>query len=92
LLQVIAVWGTPGGAADIDPSPCGDGTVDIDDLMLVISAWGTCSSPAQLPESLNDCEELADETCEESEDPDCWIRIYSGCVEYLCEEEIIDCD
>jgi hypothetical protein len=32
LLHVIAVWGTPGGAADIDPSPCGDATVDVDDL------------------------------------------------------------
>jgi hypothetical protein len=34
-------------ATDIVPlSPCGNGRVDIDDLLAVITSWGTCSSSA----------------------------------------------
>jgi hypothetical protein len=31
--------------ADISPQPTGDGAVNIDDLLLVISAWGPCPAP-----------------------------------------------
>jgi hypothetical protein len=93
LLLVIASWG-PCDAntvciADI-VSPFSE--VGVADLLAVITGWGACMSPGQLPASLSDCYDLADETCEESEDPDCWYRIYSGCVEYLCQEDIITCD
>jgi hypothetical protein len=35
----------PACPADIAPSPKGDGQVDVDDLIAVILAWGTCPQP-----------------------------------------------
>jgi hypothetical protein len=31
--------------ADMSPSPAGNGVVDIDDLVLVITSWGACDTP-----------------------------------------------
>lgn len=42
LFYVINLWDTPGGAADMYPSPCGDGNVDDDDLDIVTNNWGDC--------------------------------------------------
>ena len=44
LLLVIARWTTPGGVADLYPSPCGDGTVNTNDMLVVQNNWGNCSS------------------------------------------------
>jgi hypothetical protein len=30
--------------ADVHPADCGNGTVDFDDLVFVITRWGSCSS------------------------------------------------
>jgi len=41
---VLDAWGTPGGVVDVHPTPCGNGTVNVDDLLLIINNWGSCAS------------------------------------------------
>lgn len=91
LLAVINFWGQP-GLADVAPGCSGDGTTNIDDLLLLINNWGPCGEPVSLPESISECMSWATGECEESEDPDCWNKAFEGCLMYLCEEEIIECD
>jgi hypothetical protein len=38
----------PGCIADIAPEPSGDGVVDVGDLLMVLSEWGTSSTSANI--------------------------------------------
>ena len=38
LSAVLAAWGNKGGPEDLD----GNGTVDFDDLLILLAAWGPC--------------------------------------------------
>jgi hypothetical protein len=101
LLAVINQW----GACD-PQQPCSAdvaascGTVDVNDLLAIINNWGACeglcltgttpSVPSELPESIEDCMELANQRCGENEA--CWLNTFELCVEALCEAEIIECE
>jgi hypothetical protein len=65
--------------------PCGDGEVDVDDLIAVILNWGPCpgvvpGEPGSAsPDSYEDCEEM----CEGLEG-EAWILAMQKCFEELC--------
>jgi hypothetical protein len=40
--MVINAWGTMYNMADIAPAANGDNNVNVDDLLMVINAWGAC--------------------------------------------------
>jgi hypothetical protein len=91
LLYVINFWGVHGGAADMYDPDCGDGIVDVDDLLAVINSWGECGNPSSLPESIEDCWDMAYQECGGETDGECFETTYSSCIRYLCAEEIIEC-
>ena len=52
----------PRCVADVSPPPVGSGTVDIDDLLLVINSWGACPQPCP-PPNPNTCPADIDGNC-----------------------------
>jgi hypothetical protein len=98
LLAVIAVWGpcpTPPTpcSGDIAPAPCGDGFVDINDLLMVISTWdcttGSCAEGS--PVQLNDAEDCMDAASLQYQpySPE-WVDTVNKCVDALRAAGIIE--
>lgn len=80
LLAVIGTWGTCGSTCptDIMPQPCGNGQVNVQDLLTVIDNW-TCGCPGGQPpiEDVEDCMEMCSELFAwGSED---WIKCVNAC-------------
>jgi hypothetical protein len=78
----------------------GNGSVDIDDLLQVINAWGDsypngCAEPEEIDvgelESVTDCMDAATEKELTPFSPE-WIEAVNACAEALCAAEIILCD
>jgi hypothetical protein len=74
--------------ADVDPVPCGDNDVDVDDLIAVILNWGSCTGCTPTgtglgadPESYEDCENI----CEELEG-EAWLQCIQACFMELCNK------
>jgi hypothetical protein len=90
LMFVIAQWGTPGGIADMAGGTCGDGTVNTSDLLVVLNNWGTCNESGQPPQSVEDCYD--DCYAAYPTNPEKFAECMEACIQYLCEQELIECD
>jgi hypothetical protein len=87
LLLVIIRWGTPGGIADFAPSPCGDSTVGVLELLAILNGWGDCDSLDEAPETVEECQDKCAQGYSITS-PE-YAECVDACVRALCEAEIL---
>lgn len=66
--------------ADIAPARWGDGTVNVQDMLAVINAWGTCPQTATLDQEVDDCFDYATEELELEPYTQEWLEAVEQCL------------